>query len=231
MSIQKNLDTITSQINKACAISGRSSDEVTLIAVTKTKPVEDMKEALDYGIKNVGENKVQEIRDKYPVFKDSFTWHMIGHLQRNKIKYIIDKVELIHSVDTKKLARAVNKEAEKHNKVMDILVQVNVAEEDSKFGLSVEESELFIRDISILDFIRIRGLMTVAPYVENPESNRAIFRKMKQIFVDINSKNIDNVNMDILSMGMTNDFQVAIEEGSTMVRIGTAIFGERNYSK
>jgi len=230
MSIKGNIQSINDQIESTCRKSGRKFDDVTLIAVTKTKPIVDMKMALEAGILHVGENKAQEIVSKYPQFKSDFIWHMIGHLQTNKIKSIIDKVDLIHSVDSYKLAEAINKEAEKIDKVQDILIQVNVAEEETKYGISMDEIESMVREIAKLPYIRIKGLMTVAPYVGDPEENRPIFRQMFQVFVDINSKNIDNVLMDTLSMGMTNDFTVAIEEGATMVRIGTAIFGQRDYT-
>lgn len=230
MSIKENIQSINDQIESTCRKSGRKFDDVTLIAVTKTKPIVDMKMALEAGILHVGENKAQEIVSKYPQFKAGFIWHMIGHLQTNKIKSIIDKVDLIHSVDSYKLAEMINKEAEKIDKVQDILIQINVAEEETKYGISMDEIESMVREIAKLPHIRIKGLMTVAPYVGDPEENRPIFRQMFQVFVDINSKNIDNVLMDTLSMGMTNDFTVAIEEGATMVRIGTAIFGQRDYT-
>lgn len=231
MSIKDNLDVVTDKINRACKKANRNLEDITLIAVTKTKPIEDMEAALEYGVLNVGENKVQEIRDKYEVFENKFKWHMIGHLQTNKVKYIVDKVDFIHSVDSIKLAKMISKEASKKGCEVNILVQINIAEEDSKYGISQSDAEEFIRDISILPNIKIRGLMTVAPYVDDPEDNRLVFRKLREICVDIKQKNIDNVYMDVLSMGMTNDYEVAIEEGSTMVRIGTAIFGKRNYAK
>lgn len=230
MSIEENIKYINNQIDLACQRSNRKREDITLIAVTKTKPIEDMKEALKCGIIHVGENKAQEITSKYSHFGSNFKWHMIGHLQTNKIKSIIDKVELIHSVDSFKLAGAINYEAEKIGKVQDILIQINIAEEETKFGIILNDVESLVREISNLSHIRIRGLMTVAPYVEDQEENRPIFRQMFQVFVDINSKNIDNVLMETLSMGMTNDYSVAIEEGATMVRIGTAIFGQRDYT-
>ncbi|PKM50266.1 MAG: YggS family pyridoxal phosphate-dependent enzyme [Firmicutes bacterium HGW-Firmicutes-7] len=228
MSIKSNIEEIHSKVIEACRQVGRRQEEVTLIAVTKTKPIEAMEQALSCGIIHVGENKVQEIINKYPHFENNFKWHMIGHLQTNKIKSIIDKVELIHSVDRMKLAQLISLEASKINKVQNILIQVNIAEEETKFGIEKNEVEAFIKEAAQLPNICIKGLMTVAPFVEDAEENRPIFREMFQVFVDINSKNIDNVTMDVLSMGMTNDFEVAIEEGATMVRIGTAIFGERN---
>lgn len=228
MTIKANIEKINNKIVEACKISGRSQEDITLIAVTKTKPIEAMEETRSSGIIHVGENKVQEIINKYPYFKDDFKWHMIGHLQTNKIKPIIDKVELIHSVDSIKLAKHISLEASRIEKLQNILIQVNIADEDTKFGVNKSEVETIIREVALLPNICIKGLMTVAPYVEDPEENRPIFREMFQVFVDINSKNIDNVTMDVLSMGMTNDFMVAIEEGTTMVRIGTAIFGERD---
>lgn len=227
--IKENLSEIEKKIQAACERTGRTREEVTLIAVTKTKPVEDIREVIDYGINDIGENKVQEILMKYPEFQEQLIWHMIGHLQTNKVKMIIDQVDLIHSVDSLKLAAKINDEAKKIDKVQKILIQINIAEEESKFGLEVDDVEELIRDIAKLPNIMIKGLMTIAPFVEDSEENRGIFRQMTQIFVDINKKNIDNVIMNTLSMGMTNDYEVAIEEGSTMVRIGTAIFGQRNY--
>ncbi len=228
MCIEKNLKNIREQMIEACNNSNRNISDITLIAVTKTKPVEMILKAIQAGSEHLGENKVQEIIDKYPEIAADVKWHMIGHLQTNKIKYIIDKVELIHSVDSLKLAQAIDKEAKKINKVQNILIQVNMAREESKFGIDKNDTENIICEISKLNNLRIKGLMTVAPFVENPEENRPIFKEMLQLYIDINSKNIDNVVMDTLSMGMTNDFAVAIEEGATMVRIGTAIFGHRN---
>jgi pyridoxal phosphate enzyme (YggS family) len=228
--IENNIKTIQENIKKHCAHVGRNYTDVTLIAVSKTKPVEIIKEAVNLGMLNLGENKVQEIMDKYPEFSKEIHWHMIGHLQRNKVKYIIDKVSLIHSVDSLRLAEQIDKEAAKKALIVPILIQLNISEEDSKFGLSEENLLEIVTNISKLEHVKIEGLMTVAPYVVDSEENRTIFRKMKHISVDIASKNIDNVSMRILSMGMTNDYEVAIEEGSTMIRIGTAIFGNRNYN-
>ena len=176
------------------------------------------------------ESEVQELCEKYEELPKHLHWHMIGHLQRNKVKYIVDKAELIHSVDSLRLAQEINKEAIKKELTVNILVEVNVAEEESKFGVGVEETEDLIREIAKLSNIKVQGLMTIAPYVENPEENRGVFRTLKKLAVDIKMKNIDNVRMDVLSMGMTGDYQVAIEEGATMVRVGTGIFGERNYA-
>lgn len=229
--LSENLKEVEINITDACKRSGRDRDAVTLIAVSKTKPVSMVKEIYDCGIRKFGENKVQEMCQKYEEMPKDIEWHMIGHLQRNKVKYIIENTTLIHSVDSMRLAEEISKEAVKHNRLVDILVEVNIANEETKFGFKAEETEDFIREASKLPSIRIRGLMTSAPYVENPEENRKYFRGLKQLCVDINSKNIDNVSMYILSMGMTNDYIVAIEEGATHVRVGTAIFGERNYNK
>lgn len=229
--LKENLSIVEQNIEKACQKAGRSRDEVTLIAVSKTKPVEMLQEIYDAGIRDFGENKVQELCGKMEQLPADIKWHMIGHLQRNKVKYIAGHTELIHSVDTYRLAEEINIQAKKKNIVIPILVEVNIAGEESKFGTSAEDAILLVEDISHLENVRIKGLMTIAPNVEDPEDNRLYFRKIKQLSVDIRNKNIDNVSMEILSMGMTGDYMVAIEEGATMVRVGTGIFGERNYNK
>ena len=229
--LKENLANVEKQIEKACKNAGRNRNEVTLIAVSKTKPVEMLQEIYDENIRDFGENKVQELCSKMEQLPSDIRWHMIGHLQRNKVKYIVGKVELIHSVDTYRLAEEINIQAKKQNVIVPILVEVNIAHEESKFGISAEDAILLVEEISRLENIRIKGLMTIAPYVENPEDNRLYFRKIKQLSVDITNKNIDNVSMEILSMGMTGDYMVAIEEGATMVRVGTGIFGERNYKQ
>ena len=229
--LKENLANVEKNIEQACKNAGRSRDEVTLIAVSKTKPVEMLQEIYDENIRDFGENKVQELCSKMEQLPSDIRWHMIGHLQRNKVKYIVGKVELIHSVDTYRLAEEINIQAKKQKVIVPILVEVNIAHEESKFGISAEDAILLVEEISKLENIRIKGLMTIAPYVENPEDNRLYFRKIKQLSVDITNKNIDNVFMEILSMGMTGDYMVAIEEGATMVRVGTGIFGERNYKQ
>ncbi len=229
--LKENLSIVEENIKKACEKAGRSREEVTLIAVSKTKPVEMLQEIYDAGIRDFGENKVQEMCEKMDVLPKDIKWHMIGHLQRNKVKYIAGRTELIHSVDTYRLAEEINIQAKKKNIIIPILVEVNIAGEESKFGTSAEDAMLLVEDISKLENVRIKGLMTIAPYVEDAEENRPYFRKIKQLAVDIANKNIDNVSMEILSMGMTGDYMVAIEEGSTMVRVGTGIFGARNYNK
>lgn len=229
--LKQNFDEVEARIQAACRRAGRKREEVTLIAVSKTKPAEMLQEAYDFGTRVFGENKVQEIVDKYDALPDDISWHMIGHLQRNKIKYIIDKVDLIHSVDSLRLAEAIEKEAAKREIVARILIEVNVAKEDSKFGVMPEEAEKLVSEIAHFPHIRICGLMTIAPFVENPEENRIYFQRLRNLAVDIEEKKSDNVNMSILSMGMTNDYEVAIEEGATMVRVGTGLFGARNYNK
>lgn len=228
--IAENLKYVNERIQKSCLKAGRNEKEVTLIAVSKTKPVSDLMEAYQEGCREFGENKVQELVDKYEVMPKDIHWHMIGHLQTNKVKYIVDKVTMIHSVDSIKLAREISKEAQKKQVTVSILIEVNVAGEESKFGVSMEEAEPLIRKIALLDGIKICGLMTIAPYVEDEEKNRQYFADLKQLSVDIATKNIDNVNMNVLSMGMTGDYAVAIEEGATYVRVGTGIFGERHYA-
>jgi len=227
--LAENLKQVQSNINKACQKAGRKEEEITLIAVSKTKPVELLFEAYEQGCRHFGENKVQELMDKYEVMPKDIKWHMIGHLQRNKVKYIVDKVYMIHSVDSLRLAEEISKEALKKNVTVSILIEVNVAEEVSKFGVTLNEAEALIRSISPLPGIRIEGLMTIAPYVEISEENRQYFASLKQLAVDISNKNIDNVNMNVLSMGMTGDYMTAIEEGASYVRVGTGIFGERQY--
>jgi len=227
--ICENIRQVEKNIDSACKKTGRKREAVTLIAVSKTKPVSMLEEAYAYGCRHFGENKVQELVDKYEVLPKDIKWHMIGHLQRNKVKYIVDKVFLIHSVDSLRLAEEISKEAVKKQVTVNILIEVNVAGEETKFGTTAEETEELIRKISVLPGISIKGLMTIAPYVENPEENRQYFAKLRQLSVDIMCKNIDNVSMDILSMGMTGDYQVAVEEGASYVRVGTGIFGERDY--
>lgn len=227
--LEENLQEVEQKIQEACKKANRAREEVTLIAVSKTKPISMLKEVYDLGIRDFGENKVQELSEKYPQMPDDTTWHLIGHLQTNKVKQVIDKASLIHSVDSIRLAETIEKEAAKKDIIVNVLIEVNVAEEESKFGLKVEEVLPAIETIATFPHVRIKGLMTIAPFVENPEENRSIFACLQKLSVDIARKNIDNVNVDILSMGMTNDYQVAIEEGATMVRVGTGIFGAREY--
>lgn len=227
--LKENLANVEKNIEQACKNAGRSRDEVTLIAVSKTKPVEMLQEIYDENIRDFGENKVQELCSKMEQLPSDIRWHMIGHLQRNKVKYLIGKVVLIHSVDSLRLAEQIEHEAAKADIVMPVLIEVNVAEEESKFGTTSEAAMQLVEAVSKMPHIKIRGLMTIAPFTDNPEDNRIYFRKLKQLSVDIKSKNIDNVDMDELSMGMTGDYEVAIEEGATMVRVGTGIFGKRNY--
>ena len=227
--ISENLEYVHREIEAACTRSGRDPGEVTLIAVSKTHPVPLLQEAYDAGARNFGENKVQELLDKQPQLPNDIKWHMIGHLQRNKVKYIVGKTVLIHSVDSLRLAEEISKEAVKQGVTADILIEVNVAGEESKFGVTPQETSALVAEIAKLPGINIKGLMTIAPYTEISEENRLFFRKLKQLSVDIAAKNIDNVNMSVLSMGMTGDYAIAVEEGATCVRVGTGIFGQRDY--
>lgn len=227
--LKNNFEAIEEKIQAACRRAGRKREDITLIAVSKTKPVEMLQEAYDLGNRIFGENKVQEIVDKYDALPNDISWHMIGHLQRNKVKYIIDKVTLIHSVDSLRLAETIEKEAAKKGITADILIEVNAAREDTKFGVLPEIAEELVSDISNLPHIRIKGLMTIAPFVDNPEENRIYFQRLRNLAVDIGENKSDNVTMGVLSMGMTNDYEIAIEEGATMIRVGTGLFGARDY--
>ncbi len=229
--VTENYDHVKAQVEEACKKAGRNPDDVVLIAVSKTKPVSDIEELYAHGVRDFGENKVQELVEKYEVLPKDIRWHMIGHLQRNKVKYIIDKVALIHSVDSLRLAETIEEEAVKKQVEADILVEVNVAQEESKFGLQTGETLGLVEEIAKLPHVHIRGLMTIAPFVENEEENRIYFQKLRQLAVDIRAKNIDNVTMDFLSMGMTGDYRTAIEEGADYVRVGTGIFGARDYNR
>ncbi|WP_026516990.1 YggS family pyridoxal phosphate-dependent enzyme [Butyrivibrio sp. MC2021] len=228
--IKENLEIVESNIRKACEKAGRERSEVTLIAVSKTKPVEALREAMDCGIRVFGENKVQEMKDKNAVITEDLDWHMIGHLQANKVKYLPGMACMIHSVDNIKLAQEIEKQFAKNDMKIDVLIEVNMAGEDTKFGLAPQEVVTFVKEISALPHLNIRGLMTIAPYTEDPESNRQYFRGLRELKDEINGMNILPVPMDTLSMGMTGDYQIAIEEGATFVRVGTGIFGERDYS-
>ncbi|RKM62303.1 YggS family pyridoxal phosphate-dependent enzyme [Butyrivibrio sp. CB08] len=227
--IKENIEIVQKNIEEACKRAGRDRSEVTLIAVSKTKPVSDLREAMDAGMTVFGENKVQEIREKTEEIK-GVDFHMIGHLQANKVKYLPGKVVMIHSVDNVKLAQEIEKQFAKADIKIDVLIEVNMAAEDTKFGLSPEEAPSFVSEISLLPHLNIRGLMTIAPYTDDPESNRVYFKGLRELKDKINAMNIPGVNMDTLSMGMTGDYEVAIEEGATFVRVGTGIFGERNYN-
>ncbi|MEE1101542.1 MAG: YggS family pyridoxal phosphate-dependent enzyme [Agathobacter sp.] len=228
--LKDNLELVEKNIMEACNKSGRNRNEITLIAVSKTKPIEMLQEIYNENIRDFGENKVQEMCDKIEHLPKDINWHMIGHLQTNKVKYIVGKTKLIHSVDSLHLAKEIQKQAKKNNVIVSILIEVNIAEEESKFGIHKDETIELVKEISQFENIRIMGLMTIAPYVENPEDNREYFKAIKELSVDIDKQNIDNVSMSVLSMGMTGDYTVAIEEGATCVRVGTGIFGERIYN-
>lgn len=228
--IRDNIESVFRNIKDICVRTGKNPDGITVIAVTKTVSADRINYAVGCGIRNIGENKVQEIMAKYENIEENVKWHLIGHLQTNKVKYIIDKVELIHSVDSIGLAEEISKRALKAGLVKNILVQINVAREESKFGIGYDETDSFVRRLSELPGIRVKGLMTIAPYCEDVELVRPVFRQLKEKYDSLAKAGIANVEMKYLSMGMTNDYKVAIEEGSNMVRIGTGIFGARNYN-
>ena len=232
MNIKENIDDIVKRIEVTCKKAGRNPNDITLIAVSKTVESPKVREALEAGIDNLGENRVQELIKKYEDLKDTdIKWHMIGHLQKNKVKYIIDKTVLIHSVDSLSLAEEIDKRAKNRGLVANVLIELNIGEEESKFGIKEENIYDFIKSLENFENIRVLGLMTVAPFCENPEDVRWVFKKMKDIYDKISTMNLKNAEMKYLSMGMTNDFEVAIEEGSNMIRIGTAIFGARKYKE
>jgi len=227
MSVAVNYNEVKARMEAACVRAGRNPKDVTLIAVSKTKPVSMLVEAYEAGARTFGENKVQEIVEKFPQMPKDAKFHMIGHLQTNKVGQVIEKVELIHSVDSVHLAEKIEKEAAKRNMIANILLEVNVAREDSKFGLYMEDVIGVLQSVREFPHVCVKGLMTIAPYVENAEENRKYFKDLYQLYVDIKSKNLDNGTMSVLSMGMTGDFEVAVEEGATMIRVGTGIFGSR----
>jgi pyridoxal phosphate enzyme (YggS family) len=225
MSIKENLERIDEKIRVKSELVGRDSQEITLVAVTKTVKANRIEEAIAAGVNIIGESRVQEAKEKYGKVKSKVIWHLVGHLQRNKAKDAVETFDLIHSVDSAKLAREIDKQARKAGKIQKILIEVNVSGEESKYGLSPEEVIPFLQEVSVLPNIKVEGLMTMAPFYENPEDCRPCFRKLKELVEEVKAENIKNVEMVHLSMGMSNDFEVAIEEGSNMVRIGRAIFG------
>ncbi len=226
--IAENILKIKQRIREACLKVGRNPDEVTIVAVTKTVPVDKIKEAINSGIVDIGENKVQELLEKRNSI-ENIRWHFVGHLQTNKVKYIVDFIHLIHSVDSLKVALEIDKRAKKINRAIDILIEVNTSGEKTKYGVKPDEVVELVRQISEnCDFIRVKGLMTVAAFLPNPEDVRPMFRLLREVRDEVAKFNFKNVEMRHLSMGMSNDFEVAVEEGATLVRIGTAIFGPRN---
>ncbi|MDA3732561.1 YggS family pyridoxal phosphate-dependent enzyme [Niameybacter massiliensis] len=229
--MKQALENIESRMAQSAIKSGRKPEDVTLIAVSKTYPVEAIEQAYALGCKDFGENKVQELMSKIENIQNPIEWHLIGHLQRNKVKYVVGHVSLIHSVDSLRLAKEIQKESLKKDVVTSILLEVNVAKEESKHGIYMDEVLELVHEISKMSHVRLKGFMTVAPYTQNPEENRSIFRLLYNLSVDIQKQNIDNISTSILSMGMSNDYEIAIEEGATHVRIGTALFGTRDYNR
>lgn len=228
--IKENLENVRSRIKAAAEKSGRSEDDVTLIAVTKTHPPEAINEAIKNGVTDIGENKVQEIMDKYDKVSP-VRWHLIGHLQTNKVKYIIDKVYMIHSVDSVKLMDEIERQAEKKGvSEIKILIQVNITGEETKFGIDASQIDEMLEHAKCLKHVNVCGFMTILTKFDSELSNRLHFRDINRKFIDISQNKYDNVTMKFLSMGMSGDYEVAIEEGSNMVRVGTAIFGNRDYS-
>ncbi|WP_053983958.1 YggS family pyridoxal phosphate-dependent enzyme [Niameybacter massiliensis] len=229
--MKQALENIESRMAQSAIKSGRKPEDVTLIAVSKTYPVEAIEQAYALGCKDFGENKVQELMSKIKNIQNPIEWHLIGHLQRNKVKYVVGHVSLIHSVDSLRLAKEIQKESLKKDVLTSILLEVNVAKEESKHGIYMDEVLELVHEISKMSHVRLKGFMTVAPYTQNPEENRSIFRLLYNLSVDIQKQNIDNISTSILSMGMSNDYEIAIEEGATHVRIGTALFGTRDYNR
>ena len=227
--VSENYKEVETRVATACARAGRERESVTLIAVSKTKPVEDIQELIQIGVVDFGENKVQEMCSKMEAIPEDLHWHLIGHLQRNKVKYIAGNAHLIHSVDSMRLAQEIQKEATKIGRVCPVLIEVNIGDEESKSGVAYEDAESLVEEVSTLDHIKICGLMCIAPFTDEPESNRGYFRQMRNLRDRIAAKGLPGVEMKELSMGMTGDFEVAIEEGATLVRVGTAIFGHRDY--
>ena len=224
--LKKRLEDVRERIKRAAESAGRNAEDITLVAVTKTHEPDVINEAIDLGVTDIGENKVQEIVRKYDAVKP-VRWHLIGHLQTNKVKYIIDKVAMIHSVDSIHLMDEIERQAEKHNLTMDILIQVNISGEESKFGIPPDEIDTFLEHASCLKHVKIKGLMTILPKNDNPMNNRLHFVNINKLYLDISGKKYDNVSMECLSMGMSGDFEDAIAEGATQVRVGTALFGAR----
>lgn len=223
--IKNNLEVINEKIKKAALKANRNPQEIKLVAVTKTATIEQIKEAISAGVKIIGENKVQEAKEKYQILSADIEWHLVGHLQTNKVKYAIEIFDLIHSVDSIKLAKEIDRRSLQFGMITNVLVEVNVSGEETKYGIKSEEVEPFLKEISEFSRIKVRGLMTITPIAEDKEEVRPYFRKLRELSKEIKSKNIKNVKMDYLSMGMTDDFEVAIEEGANMVRIGRGIFG------
>ncbi|MFO7151629.1 MAG: YggS family pyridoxal phosphate-dependent enzyme [Bacillota bacterium] len=226
-SIEKNIEDLRLRVKEAAEKSGRREEDIKIVAVTKTVPPEKIQIAVDKGLRILGENRVQEAQGKIEAVKGDVTWHMIGHLQKNKVKYAVKIFSMIQSVDSYELAAEIDKRAAMLGKVMDVLVQVNIGKEETKFGAEYEETPELIKKISELEHIRVRGLMAIPPFKENPEDVRPFFKKMRELFMELKNLNLQNVEMEILSMGMTHDFHVAIEEGANMIRIGSGIFGPR----
>lgn len=225
--ISSNVSLIRQRIGAACSRCGRDPQSVRLMAVSKTVAPERIRQALDAGVTLLGENYVQEAREKIPSIGHVAEWHMIGHLQTNKVKYVVNFFDWIHSVDRLELARELDKRAGQHNRRLNVLIEVNVSGEESKSGIEATQALELVRQVSLLPNINLRGLMTMPPYSDNPENSRPYFQALRKLRDDISAAGIPGIHMDELSMGMTDDFEVAIEEGATIIRVGRAIFGNR----
>ncbi len=227
--IKQNIENILNLIDSSANKSGRKREEIKLIAVSKTFPAEKVKEAINAGITDFGENYVQDFLSKYDkLINEKINWHFIGHLQTNKIKYIYNKINLLHTLDSLKLAEKLNNKLSENSQTLDVLVQVNIGKEKNKYGIFEENLESFFEKLLNYKNINIKGLMTITPYFENKEDVRPLYRKMRKLLENLsNLNNNENINLKELSMGMSHDFDIAIEEGATMIRVGTAIFGQR----
>ena len=230
MSVKKNLSEIKTKIKEAALRADRDPEEIKLVAVSKNQELAKIEELIEEGITDFGESRVQELRDRYDQFPE-VNWHMIGHLQRNKVKYLarMDRCELIHSVDSFRLAKKINKRAGMEDRVMNILVQVNIAQDENKYGLDPDDLIEYLNKVSAFDNLQVKGLMTILPHVDDSEALRTYFQQLKDLADKIKEQNIPNIKMDELSMGMSNDFEVAIEEGATIIRVGRSLFGSRGY--
>ncbi len=227
MGIERNFKYVLDRVNEVACRCGRDADDINIVAVTKNVDVKNILDAIDLGIHNIGENRVQEFRAKYELIEEPVNWHFIGNLQSNKVKYIVDKVALVHSLDRMSLATELDKRGRKVDRIIPTLVQVNVSEESTKGGVLEEELFPFIEAISNFEYIRVKGFMTIAPHTSDEGKIRSCFSRLRELYEDVNERQYKNVDMQYLSMGMTNDFEIAIEEGSNMIRIGRALFGDR----
>ena len=227
--LSHNIKTVFENIEKAAAVSGRAAEDIMLVAAVKTVDAERINKAISLGVKNIGENKVQEFTEKYDSIKGEVTHHFIGHLQTNKVKYLIPRVRLIHSVESERLLDEIERLSKKHSTETEVLLEINASGEESKFGIDFSEAEEIIKNNELREHCKIKGLMTIGPNYSTEEEIREAFKKMKELFDCLSEKDYKNCEMKYLSMGMSGDYEIAIEEGANIVRVGSAIFGARNY--